>query len=180
MRFVENYDQSVRDYMTAGERLVTASVGTTLAEAQKLLQKHRIEKLPLVDEDGILKGLITVKDIMKKRDFPLSATDSRGRLLAAAAVGVTGDWEERLAALVEKGLDAVVIDTAHGHSKAVLRATSRAKTRFPDLTIIGGNVAHRRGNGRFDRRRGRRHQGSVSGPVRSAPRASLPVRECPN
>ena len=141
VRFVENYDQSVCDYMTAGERLVTAAVGTTLPEAQKLLQQHRIEKLPLVDDDGILKGLITVKDIMKKRDFPLSATDARGRLLAAAAVGVTGDWEERLAALVEKGLDAVVIDTAHGHSEAVLRATAQARTHFPDLTIIGGNVA---------------------------------------
>jgi IMP dehydrogenase len=141
VRFVTDYSFSVREYMTPKERLVTASVGTTLNQAQALLQEHRIEKLPLVDEEGILKGLITVKDIMKKRDFPHSASDDQGRLLAAAAVGVTGDWEERLAALVRVGLDVAVIDTAHGHSVAVLEATKRAKSLYPDLTLVAGNVA---------------------------------------
>jgi IMP dehydrogenase len=141
VRFVEDHSPSVCEYMTPADRLVTAPLDTTLPQAQKLLQKHRIEKLPLVDRDGILKGLITVKDIMKKRDFPNSSTDPQGRLLAAAAVGVTGDWEERLAALVEVSLDVAVIDTAHGHSAAVLKATERAKTLYPDLTLVAGNVA---------------------------------------
>jgi len=141
VRFVDNFDQPVRAYMTPAERLVTAPLGTTLNQAQDILQKHRIEKLLLVDDNGILKGLITVKDIMKKRDFPHSATDSRGRLLAGAAIGVTGDWEERLAALVEAGVDAVVIDTAHGHSAAVLQATEQVKSRYPQIALIAGNVA---------------------------------------
>jgi IMP dehydrogenase len=141
VRFVDDYSPPVHEYMTPAERLVTAPLGTTLAQAQRLLQEHRIEKLLLVDADGILKGLITVKDIMKKRDFPNSATDARGRLLVAAAVGVTGDWLERLGALVQVGLDAVVIDTAHGHSAAVLQATEKVRSLFPDLTVIAGNVA---------------------------------------
>jgi IMP dehydrogenase len=141
VRFVEDYSQLVRDFMTPAERLVTAPLGTTLDQAQAMLQKHRIEKLLLVDDDGILKGLITVKDIMKKRDFPQSATDVRGQLLSGAAIGVTGDWQERLAALVEAGLDVVVIDTAHGHSAAVLQATERVKSLYPELCIISGNVA---------------------------------------
>jgi IMP dehydrogenase len=141
VRFVDDYSVPVHEYMTPAERLVTAPLGTTLFQAQRLLQAHRIEKLLLVDDQGILKGLITVKDIMKKRDFPQSATDGQGRLLVAAAVGVTGDWLERLAALVQVGLDAVVIDTAHGHSAAVLQATEKVKSLFPDLTLIAGNVA---------------------------------------
>jgi IMP dehydrogenase len=141
VRFVEDYSPPVSEYMTSADRLVTAPLDTTLAQAQRLLQKHRIEKLPLVDDAGILKGLITVKDIMKKRDFPRSATDAQGRLLAAAAVGVTGDWGERLDALVSVGLDVAVIDTAHGHSGAVLKATERAKSQHPDLTLVAGNVA---------------------------------------
>ncbi len=141
VRFVDDYSRPVSEYMTPAERLVTAPLGTTLAQAQKLLQKYRIEKLLLVDADGVLKGLITVKDIMKKRDFPHSATDARGRLLAAAAIGVTGDWEERIAALIEVGVDAIVFDTAHGHSQAVLKATERSKAQYPHLTLISGNVA---------------------------------------
>lgn len=141
VRFAEDNSPPVRDYMTPAERLVTAPLGTTLTQAQKLLQQHRIEKLPLVDSNGMLKGLITVKDIMKKRDFPHSAADGRGRLLAAAAIGVTGDWEERLAALIEAGLDVVVIDTAHGHSAMVLRATERVRSLYSDLTLVAGNVA---------------------------------------
>jgi IMP dehydrogenase len=141
VRFVEDYALPVREYMTGADRLVTAPFGTTMLQAQRLLQKHRIEKLPLVDDGNILKGLITVKDIMKKRDFPLSATDPQGRLLAAAAVGVTGDWEERLTALAEVGLDLAVIDTAHGHASSVLHATARAKSLYPNLTLVSGNVA---------------------------------------
>ena len=130
VRFVDDYSQLVSEFMTPAEKLVTAPLGTTLDQAQASLQKHRIEKLLLVDGDGILKGLITVKDIMKKRVFPQSATDTRGRLLAGAAIGVTGDWEERLAALVTAGVDVVVIDTAHGHSAAVLQATEKPKPAF--------------------------------------------------
>ena len=141
VRFVEDLSLPVQDLMTPADQLVSAPLGTTLGEAQAILQKHRIEKLPLVDDDGVLKGLITVKDIMKKRDFPHSATDPQGRLLAGAAIGVTGDWEERLAALVGAGVDVIVIDTAHGHSAAVLRATERTKSAYPDLTLVAGNVA---------------------------------------
>lgn len=141
IRFITDFNQPVHEFMTPAERLVTAPLGTTLEQAQKLLQKHRIEKLLLVDENGILKGLITVKDIMKKRDFPNSATDARGRLLSAAAIGVTGDWEERLSELVHAGIDVIVIDTAHGHSKAVIQASSRVKSRYPDLILVAGNVA---------------------------------------
>lgn len=141
VRFVEDFNQPLCDFMTPAEKLITAPLGTNLAQAQTILQEYRIEKLPLVDGDGALKGLITVKDIMKKRNFPHSAKDTRGRLLAAAAVGVTGDWEDRLSALVEAGLDVVVIDTAHGHSAAVLRATERVKSFYPHLTLISGNVA---------------------------------------
>ncbi len=141
VRFVQDYDQSVLGFMTPRERLITAPIGTSLEEAQQLLQQHRIEKLPLVDADGVLKGLITVKDILKKRDYPNSATDAQGRLLAAAAIGVSGDWLERLDALVAAGLDVVVIDTAHGHSKTVMAATEKAKSRYPELPLVSGNVA---------------------------------------
>jgi IMP dehydrogenase len=141
VRFVEDYTPALRDYMTPAEQLVTAPLGTTLPEAQKLLQQHRIEKLPLVDSAGTLKGLITVKDIVKKRDFPHSATDEGGRLLVGAAIGVTGDWQERLAALVEAGLDVAVIDTAHGHSAPVLSATEKIRSLYPGLTLVSGNVA---------------------------------------
>jgi IMP dehydrogenase len=145
VRFVQDFSRPVNEYMTPAERLVTAPLGTTLAQAQDLLQEYRIEKLLLVDADGVLKGLITVKDMMKKRDIPHSATDSQGRLLTAAAMGVIGDWEERLAALIGAGVDAVVLDTAHGHSEAVLRVTEQAKAQYPELLLISGNVATARG-----------------------------------
>ncbi len=145
VRFVDDYSERIQDYMTPAERLVTAPLGTSLLQAQRLLQKHRIEKLLLLDAEGILKGLITVKDIMKKRDFPWSATDAQGRLLVAAAVGVTGDWLDRLAALTEVGVDAVVIDTAHGHASAVLQATEKVRSLYPHLTLIAGNVATAQG-----------------------------------
>ncbi len=140
IRFVTDWDRPVSEYMTA-EGLVTASIGTTLAEAQALLQKHRIEKLPLVDSRGYLKGLITVKDIQKKRDFPNAATDERGRLLAAAAIGVGDEQMARAEALAAVGVDALVIDTAHGHSRGVISMVRRLKAAFPGLPIIAGNVA---------------------------------------
>jgi len=134
-----DYGRPVTDFMTCRE-LVTAPVGTTLEQAKAILQRHRIEKLPLVDEAGCLKGLITVKDIQKKRDYPNAAVDARGRLLAAAAVGVGADLEERVAALVAKGVDVVVVDTAHGHSAGVLRALGRIRSGWPSLPVIAGNV----------------------------------------
>jgi IMP dehydrogenase len=141
IRFVEqaDYARPVADFMTACD-LVTAPVGTTLDQAKAILQRHRIEKLPLVDAGGCLKGLITVKDIQKKRDYPHAAVDARGRLLAAAAVGVGADLEERVELLASKGVDVVVVDTAHGHSAGVLRAVERIKNGWPSLPVIAGNV----------------------------------------
>ena len=139
IRFTAEYQRPVSEFMTA-DRLVTAPLGTTLEEAKATLQKYRIEKLPLVDETGRLRGLITVKDILKKQDFPKASTDDRGRLLVAAAIGVGGDSMERLAALVGAGLDVVVIDTAHGHSDMVLKAIERVKSAHPNLALIAGNV----------------------------------------
>jgi IMP dehydrogenase len=141
IRFVElaDYDQPVSKFMTP-QPLVTATVGITLEDAKKLLQKHRIEKLPLVDGSGVLKGLLTVKDIQKARDFPNAASDSRGRLLAGAAVGVGQDLEERVKGMVDAGLDVVVVDTAHGHSAGVIEAIKRVHRSWPDLPVIAGNV----------------------------------------
>jgi IMP dehydrogenase len=140
-RFVEpeDFTKPVSEFMTS-ETLITAPVGTTLDEAKKILHQHRIEKLPLVDEAGHLKGLITVKDIQKKRDFPNAATDSKGRLLVGAAVGVGKDLEERVALLVEEGVDVIAIDTAHGHSRGVIDAIQRIRSSWRDLPIIAGNV----------------------------------------
>jgi IMP dehydrogenase len=140
IRFVTEWDRPVSEYMTS-EGLITAPIGTTLEQAQAILQKHRIEKLPLVDEHGYLKGLITVKDIMKKRDYPNAATDDKGRLLAAAAVGVGEAHQARVEALVEAGVDAIVIDTAHGHTRSVLEMVDWIRRRFPRMVIIAGNVA---------------------------------------
>lgn len=140
-RFVEASDMQrpVREFMTR-ERLITSHVGTTLDQAKTILQKYRIEKLPLVDEQGALKGLITVKDIQKKRDYPNAATDARGRLLAGAAVGVGADLETRVERLVDKGVDVIVVDTAHGHSAGVVNALQRIKGNWRDVTVIAGNV----------------------------------------
>jgi IMP dehydrogenase len=140
-RFVEPADlrRPVSEFMTS-DPLITAPVGTTFDEAKRILHQHRIEKLPLVDEAGHLKGLITVKDIQKKRDFPQAATDSKGRLLAGAAVGVGQDLEERVALLVEEGVDVIAIDTAHGHSQGVVTAIQRIRSGWPNLPIIAGNV----------------------------------------
>ena len=119
LRFIQDYSIKISDVMTK-ENLVTAPVGTTLAEAEKILQKYKIEKLPLVDEAGVLKGLITIKDIEKVIEFPNSAKDEQGRLLVGAAVGVSKDTEMRLDLLANAGVDLIVIDTAHGHSKGVI------------------------------------------------------------
>ncbi|OEH56544.1 IMP dehydrogenase [Oceanobacillus sp. E9] len=140
LRFIQDYSISISEVMTS-ENLVTAPVGTTLEEAEKLLQKYKIEKLPLVDNQDILKGLITIKDIEKVIEFPNSAKDAQGRLIVGAAVGVTGDAMKRIEKLVSVGVDAIVIDTAHGHSQGVLDQLRNIRQAYPDLQIIAGNVA---------------------------------------
>jgi len=140
LRFETDFDQPISNVMTK-DRLVTVSVGTTLEDAERILHKHRIEKLPVVDEEGRLKGLITVKDIQKKRDYPNAAKDAQGRLLAGAAVGATGDFLERAQELYKKQVDVVGIDTAHGHSQRVLDAVKALRKALPDAQIVAGNVA---------------------------------------
>lgn len=140
LRFEDDMNKKIKDVMTK-ENLVTAPEGTTLDEAKKILKKHKIEKLPIVDADFHLKGLITIKDIEKAIKYPNSAKDSNGRLLVGAAVGVSRDMNDRLKALVDARVDVVVVDTAHGHSKGVLEAVYRIKERYPDLQVIAGNVA---------------------------------------
>src|SRR5437868_4318098 len=140
LRFETRFHLPIREVMTK-EPLVTVPVGTTLDEAQRLLHKHRIEKLPVVDKDQHLKGLITVKDITKKIKYPLAAKDEQGRLRVAAAVGATGDYLERIGELIRTKVDVIVIDTAHGHSSRVIAAVKEAKKRFPDSEFIAGNIA---------------------------------------
>ncbi|HRW06334.1 MAG TPA: IMP dehydrogenase, partial [Caldilineaceae bacterium] len=139
VRFATDYSRPIRDYMTT-DALITAHIGTTLAEAQEILHRHRIEKLPLVDDAGILKGLITYKDLLKRQDYPHAAKDERGRLLVAGAVGVGESGLERAGRLADAGVDAVAIDTAHGHSRGVIEAIKRIRAHFPDLVILAGNV----------------------------------------
>lgn len=139
VRFAADYGRPVRDYMTS-EGLITARIGTTLAEAQEILHRYRIEKLPLVDDHGLLKGLITYKDILKREAYPQAAKDERGRLLVAGAIGVGEAGLARAAALVEAGVDAVAIDTAHGHSKGVVETIRALRSRFPEVVILAGNV----------------------------------------
>ncbi len=140
MRFIQDYSIKISDVMTK-ENLVTADVGTTLKEAESILQKHKIEKLPLVDKNGVLNGLITIKDIEKVIEFPKSAKDEQGRLVVAAAVGVTADTMVRVQKLVEANVDAIVVDTAHGHSKGVLETVKAIRKEYPSVNIIAGNVA---------------------------------------
>ncbi|MGG6837628.1 UNVERIFIED_CONTAM: IMP dehydrogenase [Streptococcus canis] len=140
MRFISDYDAPISAHMTS-EQLVTAAVGTDLETAEHILHEHRIEKLPLVDDSGRLSGLITIKDIEKVIEFPHAAKDEFGRLLVAAAVGVTSDTFERAEALFEAGADAIVIDTAHGHSAGVLRKIAEIRAHFPNRTLIAGNIA---------------------------------------
>ncbi|WML36037.1 IMP dehydrogenase [Clostridium sp. OS1-26] len=138
--FETNYDRKIHEVMTS-ENLITAPEDTTIEEAKDILKHHKIEKLPLVDNDNNLRGLITIKDIEKVKIFPNSAKDERGRLLCGAAVGVTGDMLERVAALVEVGVDVITVDTAHGHSKGVIDAVKNIKESYPELQVIAGNVA---------------------------------------
>ncbi|WP_440604714.1 IMP dehydrogenase [Bacillus sp. GB_SG_008] len=140
MRFIQDYSIKISDVMTK-EDLITAPVHTTLEDAEKILQKHKIEKLPLVDNNGVLQGLITIKDIEKVIEFPNSAKDKQGRLLVGAAVGVTADAMQRIDALVKANVDVIVIDTAHGHSKGVLEKVREVREKYPKLNIIAGNVA---------------------------------------
>ncbi|WP_433746044.1 IMP dehydrogenase [Falsibacillus pallidus] len=140
LRFIQDYSIPIEEVMTKAN-LVTAPVGTTLLDAEKILQKYKIEKLPIVDNDGVLKGLITIKDIEKVIEFPNSAKDSQGRLLVGAAVGVTKDTMKRVEMLVKANVDAIVVDTAHGHSKGVLDTVSEIRAAYPELNIIAGNVA---------------------------------------
>jgi IMP dehydrogenase len=144
LQFESDLHRPIREVMTA-ERLVTAPVGTTLDEAERTLGRYRIEKLPVVDEQGKLRGLITVKDIHKRRQFPNANKDQHGRLRVAAAIGAGGDYFDRARALVDAGVDVLVIDTAHGHSQGVLDATSRIREAHPDAQLVVGNVATREG-----------------------------------
>ena len=140
MRFETDLSRPISDIMTS-KGLITAPEHTTMEEAKRILQAHRIEKLPLVDDDGHLKGLITIRDIEKMRKFPNSNKDSDGRLKVAAAIGVTSDVEDRVEALLDAKADVLVIDTAHGHSEGVLKTIRRLRKAFPHLELIAGNVA---------------------------------------
>lgn len=140
LRFETNFNRKIGEVMTK-ENLVTAPVGTTLEDSKEILRKHRVEKLPLVDENFHLKGLITIKDIEKTQKYPNAAKDEKGRLLVGAAVGVTKDILDRVGALVNSKVDVIVIDTAHGHSKGVIETVKKTKEAFPNLEIIAGNVA---------------------------------------
>ena len=144
LRFQQDNSIKLHEMMTV-EDLITAPLGTTLEQAEAILQRHKIEKLPVVDEEGNLKGLITFKDIEKKRKYPNACKDEHGRLRVGAAVGVTPDVLDRVAALVEAGVDFVVVDTAHGHSEGVLNTVERVKAQNPDLEVVSGNVATREG-----------------------------------
>ncbi len=140
MKFEENMSQLITDVMTK-DKLITGKVGTTLEEAKKVLHANKIEKLPIVDENGRLRGLITIKDIEKALAYPHSAKDSHGRLLCAAAIGATSDILDRAGALVNAGVDVLALDSAHGHSQNILRSVSLIKEKYPDVQLIAGNVA---------------------------------------
>ena len=140
MRFMTDYNVRIGEVMTK-DNLVTSHIGTTLEDAKKILMQHKIEKLPLVDDNGYLKGLITIKDIEKTVQYPNSARDAQGRLLCGAAIGATADVLERAAALVEAGVDLLALDSAHGHSHNILKAVEKVKAAFPSISLIAGNVA---------------------------------------
>ena len=140
LRFETDFDQAIGNVMTK-ERLVTAPVGTSLLEAQQILGKHRIEKLPIVDDNYNLKGLITIKDIEKSIQYPNSAKDAKGRLLVGAAVGTSKDTFERIDELVKNRVDIITVDTAHGHSMGVIESVKKIKAKYPNVKVIAGNVA---------------------------------------
>ncbi|MDR3355128.1 MAG: IMP dehydrogenase [Synergistaceae bacterium] len=140
LRFITNYDQPIDGVMTK-ENMVTAPVGTDIESAKKILSNRKVEKLPIVDEEGRLMGLITIKDIQKAKDFPNATKDSRGRLRVGAAIGTGSDSMNRLEALIAESVDVIVVDTAHGHSKSVLDMIKKIRAAYPDLQLIGGNIA---------------------------------------
>jgi IMP dehydrogenase len=144
LQFESKLDRTIREVMTA-DRLITAPEGTTLETAERILHEHRIEKLPVVDDQGKLQGLITVKDIFKRRLFPRACKDEHGRLRVGAAVGASEESLERAGALIDAGVDVLVLDTAHGHSEGVLQAVALMRERFPDAQIVAGNVGTREG-----------------------------------
>ena len=141
MRFMTDYSVKIADVMTPKEKLVTAMSGTTLEEAKKILMASKVEKLPLIDQNGKLTGLVTIKDIEKSLKYPNTARDSQDRLLCAAAIGITGDMLDRAKALVDAHVDALVLDSAHGHSKNIMKAVDTVKNAFPQISLIAGNVA---------------------------------------
>ena len=140
LKFEENFDRPISECMTS-ENLITAPVGTTLSEAQEILRRHKIEKLPIVDEEGYLKGLITIKDIEKSVQYPNSARDSRGRLLCGAGIGVTANVLERAKALIDAQVDVLVLDSSHGHSANVIKCLKMIKAEYPNIPVIAGNIA---------------------------------------
>lgn len=140
MRFISDYDTKIGDVMTK-DNIITAPIGTTLEQAQEILRTHKIEKLPLVDENGYLKGLITIKDIEKAIQYPNSARDKGGRLLCGAAIGVTADVLERAGALIDAQADVLVLDSAHGHSQNIMKCLKMVKESYPDIPVIAGNIA---------------------------------------
>ena len=141
MRFMTDYDVKIATVMTPKEKLVTAMAGTTLDEAKKVLMASKVEKLPLVDKNGRLTGLVTIKDIEKSVKYPNTARDNEGRLLCAAALGVTADLLDRAKALADAQVDAFILDSAHGHSENIIKAVARVKEAFPHISLIAGNVA---------------------------------------
>mgnify|MGYP000815957592 FL=1 len=140
LKFETDYTKKIKECMTS-EGLITAKVGITLDEAKAILAKARVEKLPIVDDDFNLRGLITIKDIEKQIKYPNSAKDEQGRLLCGAAVGITANIMDRVAALVEAKTDCIVIDSAHGHSKNIIETLKKVKAAYPDLQVIAGNIA---------------------------------------
>ena len=140
MRFISDFNSKIDDVMTK-ENLITAPIGTTLPQAQEILRKHKIEKLPLVDDNGCLKGLITIKDIEKAVQYPNSARDDKGRLLCGAAIGVTSDVLDRAGALIDAQADVLVLDSAHGHSRNIIACLEKIKNAYPDIPVIAGNIA---------------------------------------
>ena len=140
MRFLVDFNVKISEVMTK-ENLVTAPVGTNLAQAQEILRKHKIEKLPIVDDDNVLRGLITIKDIEKATKYPNSAKDAKGRLLCGAAIGVTADVLDRAGALLDAGADFLVLDSAHGHSMNIMRNIAKVKEKYPDAQLVAGNIA---------------------------------------
>jgi len=167
--FEEDLDRPIEALMTPTQQLITAPVGTTLAEARAILHRHRLEKLPLVDDRGILRGLITAHDILRLHQHPNAALDSQGRLCVGAAIGVVGDYMERAEALVEAGVDVLVVDVAHGHSEHTLRAVAAVKRRLPNVELVAGNVATAEGT--LD---------LIAAGADAAPRGWSPAWACPS